>query len=205
MRHTFRIKLLISSIFTLLALGIFLLFGDGLIGLFLKGEGTPVEAAAALKQGKDYLLIMLIGLFPYAITQCYSGTLRENNQPLLPMTASIAAVLSNLLLNYILIFGKFGAPALGVRGAAIATATSRFVELAINAVWARCNAKKNPFIIGAFRSLYIPRRLLKGVIIRGFPLILNDSMWALGTTLVVQGYSLKGLDVVAALNISQTF
>ena len=70
---------------------------------------------------------MLWGLVPYALSQAYASTLRETGETVRPMVASIAAVITNLVLNYLLIFGKFGLPALGAAGAAIATVISRFV------------------------------------------------------------------------------
>ena len=72
--------------------------------------------------------VMLVGLFPYAFAQIYASTLREMGETVAPMRAGIAAVVTNTVLNYILIFGKFGAPKLGVLGAALATVISRFVE-----------------------------------------------------------------------------
>ena len=79
--------------------------------------------------------VMLIGLLPFVLVQVYSSTLRETGQTIVPMVSGIAAVLVNLSLNYVLIFGRFGFEAMGVRGAATATVISRFVELAIIMVW----------------------------------------------------------------------
>ena len=80
---------------------------------------------------------------------------------MIPMVASIAAVVTNFCLNLILIFGLLGAPRLGAVGAAIATVTSRFVELAVLAVWTHKNKLRCPFAVGAFRSLYIPGHLVR--------------------------------------------
>jgi Na+-driven multidrug efflux pump len=77
------------------------------------------------------------------------------------MIASISAVFLNLILNYILIFGHFGAPALGVEGAAIATVISRFCELAILVIWGHTHTDRCPYLIGAFRSFFIPKILFK--------------------------------------------
>jgi hypothetical protein len=77
------------------------------------------------------------------------------------MVGGITAVFVNLILNYVLIFGNFGAPALGVKGAAIATAISRYVELGIVAGWAHRHTEACPFMRGAYSSLYIPVDLLK--------------------------------------------
>ncbi len=204
-RYTFRFKLIFGALLCALGIGIFSLWGEPLIGLYLRGEGNAAQAAASLQYGMEYLQIMLIGLVPFAAVQCYSSTLRETSRPIIPMFAGVVAVAVNLCLNYVLIFGKFGAPALGVQGAAIATVTSRFAELAVVGIWTRLEGKSNPFIIGAFRSLYVPGSLVGKIAAKGFPLMLNEAMWAAGIAIVNQGYSNRGLDVVAASNISQTF
>ena len=148
---------------------------------------------------------MLVGLLPYTITQCYSGTLRESGQAKVPMIAGIVAVLINLLLNAILIYGLLGMPELGVEGAAIATVISRFCELFIVAFWTHKNKNINKFIIGVFDSLLIPKELILNISAKGLPLLVNETMWSAGVAVVNQTYSTRGYDVVAANNISQTF
>lgn len=203
-RYAFRFKIISSLIITLGAIGIFFAFGEDLIMMYLKGEGDVGNIEAALHYGKEYLMIMLIGFVPYALMQCYSGTLRESKETLLPMLAGVAAVLVNLCLNAILIYGLFGAPAMGSAGAAIATVTSRFVEFAIVAVWTHRNYKKHPFIKGAFRSLRIPGKMALDILKKALPLIANESLWALGLALLNQCYSMRGYDVVSAVNITST-
>ena len=204
-RHTFRFKVLFCSALCLLGILIFVFGGNGLIGLYLKGDGTSTDIAASLGFAREYMLIMLIGLLPYTIAQCFSSTLRETGKAVPPMVAGIIAVFINLVLNYLLIFGKFGFPKLGVAGAAIATVISRFAELAIVVLWTVINRKKNEFIIGAFKSFYIPLKLIKDITVRGLPLMLNETLWAAGMAMLSQCYSLRGLSVVAANNICQTF
>ena len=204
-RNTFRFKLILCTVLTALGIAVFLLADDFLIGLYLKGDATATEAADTLEYAKTYLRVMLIGIFPYSIAQCYASTLRETGKTIPPMVASTCAVFINLAFNYILIFGHFGAPALGVKGAAIATVISRFVELAIVAVYSYVTREKNEFIKGAFRSLKVPSALVKQIIIKGMPLMLNETLWATGIALLNQCYTLRGIQVVAAANISQTF
>ena len=204
-RDTFRFKLLFCTFLALGGMALFLFAGDSLVSLYLKGEGTPQAVAHSLQSGLDYLHIMLIGLVPYTIVQCYASTLRETGKTLLPMVAGLIAVLVNLFLNAILIFGYLGVPALGVRGAAIATVISRFAELFIIVLWTHKNAKKNRFIVGAYRSLRVPMALVRQIAWRGLPLMLNETLWSLGMATINQCYSMRGLDVVAANNISQTF
>ncbi len=204
-RHTFRFKLIFCTLITVGAIALLFFGADALIGLYLKGEGNAADIAATLAYAKEYLFIMLIGLFPYSIAQCYSGTLRESGETVLPMVAGVTAVLVNLVLNYVLIFGNFGAPKLGVAGAAIATAISRFVECGIVMIWTRMQAKRFPFILGTYRSMYVPMALVKQIFAKGLPLMANEVMWAAGIALINQCYSVRGLDVVTATNISQTF
>lgn len=204
-RDTFRFKLIFCGLLVLGGIGLFLGAGESLISLYLQGEGSAADAAASLGFGRGYMNIMLIGLVPYTLVQCYSGTLRECGRPMVPMTAGIVAVSVNLVFNYILIFGKFGAPALGVNGAAVATVLSRFTELLIVAFWTHFHKDKNPFIIGAYRSLRVPKKLVGQILVKGLPLMLNEALWAAGIATVNQCYSVRGLNVVGAQNISQTF
>ena len=160
--------------------------------------------AETLKYGKQYMKVMYIGMVPFALTQAYASTLRETGQTVVPMAAGIAAVCVNLFFNYVLIFGKFGAPALGVVGAALATTLSRFVELALVAGWTHKNALKNPFAAGVYRSFKIPKAVTVRVFKVGAPLLVNEVLWALGVSVLAQCYSVRGLDVVAAVNIANT-
>ncbi len=204
-RYTFRFKLIISLLLSLLGIAVFSLFGNGLINLYLQGDGGKVDPAFTLREARDYLNIMLIGFIPFAVTQCYSGTLRECGRPVLPMVAGCVAVFTNLLFNYILIFGHFGFKPLGVRGAAIATVISRFVELILIIVCTRATVNRSPFIKGIYRSFYVPAYLVKNIIVKGMPLLINEALWSVGMAAINQSYSARGIEVVAANNILQTF
>ena len=203
-RHTFRFKILVCILLTLLGRLIFT-FGDKLlIGLYLTGEGDAAAAAGALEYGRRYLAVMLWGNLPFALANAYSGTLRETGETVVPMVAGIAAVFVNLLLNYVLIFGHFGVPTMGVEGAALATVISRFVELAIVAYWTHRNTARNTFMTGVYSSFHIPGKLLKDITLKGMPLLVNEFLWATGMAILNQCYSTCGLDVVPATNISST-
>lgn len=203
-RHTFRFKTLICFAIGVIGIGVFLVGGRPLIGLYLTGEGDAVMAEGAMAHGLEYLHVMLWGLLPFAIANVYASTLRETGQTMVPMVAGVTAVLVNLVFNYILIFGHFGAPALGVKGAAVATVLSRYVELAIVAGWTHRHPDKKPFITGAYRSFRIPRPLLRAIVIKGMPLLINEALWSSGMAVLNQCYSTCGLDVVPAQNISST-
>lgn len=203
-RHTFRFKLFICTLISLAAGLIFFLGQDSLIGLYLTGEGTAEDAAQVLAYGKDYLAVMLWGLLPFGLANAYAGTLKESEETFVPMVAGVTAVFVNLGLNYVLIFGHFGAPAMGVRGAALATVISRYAELLLVAAWTHRNGAKHPFIRGAYRSFAIPSPLLKTIVVTGAPLLMNETLWSLGVAFMNQCYSTCGLDVVPATNISST-
>lgn len=203
-RQTVRFKLWIVVIVTLLTAVLFLTAGDQLIQLYLQGEGTAESIAATLHYGHQYLMIMLFGLVPFMLVQVYSSTLRECGQTILPMKAGIVAVFVNLVLNYILIYGKFGAPALGVQGAALATIISRYTEAAIVLIHTHKHKELNPFTKGLYSTLKVPAALSKKIVIKGTPLLLNETLWAAGMAVLSQCYSIRGLNVIAAQNISST-
>lgn len=202
-RDTMRIKLILSAIIGVIGVSVIGLFGHGLINSFLH-EGTDGDLALTLLSGERYLSFIIIGLIPFAISQVYASTLRETGETVVPMVASVVSIATNFVFNALLIFGLLGFPALGVMGAAIATALSRFAELAILVVWTHKNKEKCPFAVGLLKNFTIPAALVKQVAIKGTPVLLNEMFWSLSITMMNQCYSTRGLDVVAAMNISFT-
>lgn len=203
-KYTFRFKIYICALLTAIALLLGNFLDTELISLYLNDTGSVGDITLALEYGKQYLAIMLIGLIPFAINQAYVNTIRETGHTFVPMVASMAAVFTNLVLDYCLIFGALGLPALGVRGAAIATVIARFLECIIVVIWTHLNPDKNKYIAGAYRSFRIPANILKDVLKKGTPLMINEMLWSMGMTVIVQCYAVRGLEVVAAQNISST-
>ena len=203
-RNTFRFKFIICILMTITAIVLFFVAGDRLIMLYLHEGAQGGDIAKTLEYGKEYLAVIIFGILPYAISQAYASTLRETGETVLPMKAGIIAVLVNLLGNYLLIFGKLGLPALGAVGAAIATDIARVVECVILVFWTFGHRKEHPFIEGAFRTIRIPRDLTANIIKKGIPIMLNEIAWSTGQAFLMQCYSIRGLSVVAGLNISST-
>jgi putative MATE family efflux protein len=191
-------------VITVAGILIFNVYGEQLIKLYLHDKNNVGDIDATLHYGLDFLKVMVIGLIPFVISQSYSSTLRETGITVIPMIAGITAVLINLVLNYILIYGKLGAPELGVVGAAVATVIARFIECFIIVLWTHRHSARNIFIQQAYRSFRIPKALVIKVIITGSPLLVNEALWASGMATMSQRYSVRGLEVVAGLNISST-
>ena len=200
--RVFRLKLWIVILVTLSGIGIFLLAGPSLIRLYLTGTGNSFDPDLTMKYGLDYLNIMLIGLIPFSLTQVYAGSFREMNHSLEPMIAGLISVAVDIVFNYLLIYGKGGLPALGVKGAAIATVLSRFVDLAVIAGWRKAKSSEFPFLDHVYDTLLIPLGKMKTIIIKSIPIFCNEFLWAAGVAALSQCYSRKGLAVVAGLNIA---
>lgn len=202
-KYTMRFRLLLVIITTVLALLLFLVFGKELISLFLSSNNS-IMVEQTLKYGEDYLGIMLWSLLPFAIGQAYASAERECGETKIPMYGSIAAIGINLILDYALIFGKFGLPEMGVKGAAIATVVAKVIEAFVVIMWAHLNPEKNRYINKVYRGFYIPGKLMSQMILKGCPLLFNEFIWAFGMSVIAQCYSIRGLDVVAARNIAST-
>ena len=203
-RNTFRFKILINLAAGGIGIAVFALFDDALISTFLHSGSETGDLVKTLEFGKEYLFVMLFGLLPHAVSQAYASTMRETGETMVPMLASVAAVVTNFALNILLIFGGLGIPALRVTGAALATVISRFTELIILLVWAHTHREKCAYLVHAYRSLLIPKALAAQIAVKGLPLMFNEFFWSLSVTVRNQCYSVHGLDVVAAQNISST-
>ena len=203
-RASHRYKLYASAVILVIAFILFLSIGPQLVSLYLTDTSDPVRVQNTLNYAMEYLHVMLLGLIPFTIAQCYASTLRETGETKLPMYAGVIAVVVNLVFNYLLIYGKFGFPRLGVRGAAYATVLSRYVELVIIVIYTHANSIKHTFARGLYRKLSIPRSVVTEITRTGMPLMINELLWSMGTAILNQIYTLRGLDVVAATNISST-
>ncbi|MDY4970170.1 MAG: MATE family efflux transporter [Lachnospiraceae bacterium] len=203
-RRTFRFKLWLALLLTGLAALLFLFQGESLIRMYLGGSSDGGDLALALASGREYMLVLMLEFPAFMLVQVYASTLRECGETVLPMEAGIAAVFVNLVFNYILIYGKFGFPALGVVGAAAATVLSRYVEAVIVVGRVHLRKENYPYMKGVYRTLKIPARLVRDITLKGTPLLLNETLWSAGMAMLVQCYSVRGLNVVAAMNISNT-
>lgn len=203
-RDVLRIKIVIAIGAMMLAIVLLILKGEALISLYLHEGSDAGDLKATLGYGMDYLKVMLFGLPPMAMEMSYSSTLRESGETKVPMKASLIAMFVNLILNYILIFGKLGAPALGVMGAALATVISRYIQFTYVGLWSYRHIKSKPYMDGIYRNFHISAELFGKVFIMALPLMLNETLWAAGTAAVNTCYAYKGLSVVAAINIEST-
>ena len=202
--YSFRFKLYAALTVTALTILLFITNGESLISLYLTDTSGSGATGAALQYGLQYLIIMMAGLIPFAVNQSYATNIKETGQTLLPMIASFVAVGSNAILDYLLIFGIGPFPELGVQGAALATVIARYIEALMIIIWAHSHREKNRYLKGAYTGFGIPTDELKAIIIKGLPLMMNEVLWAAGMTAVIQCYSVRGLEVVAGLNIATT-
>ncbi|SET63212.1 MATE family efflux transporter [[Clostridium] polysaccharolyticum] len=203
-KYTFRFRLLVSAVLVFLGITVLQGFSTQLISLYLSKKDSKKMIAATLHYGKEYMEIMVLGLIPFGIGQAYASVVRESGITIVQMLASFFAVGINLVLDYGLIFGKLGMPQMGVSGAALATVIAKSIEAFIIIVWVHADKKRNPYIKGIFKGFYIPADLTKQMIKKGFPLFVNEFLWAAGMSVIAQCYSARGINVVAARNIAST-
>ncbi len=203
-RNCFRAKLMIAFAMVAVAMVVFIAMPEMLVSLYIAEDTQAEVVEKTLGFAMSYLRVMLAGIVPFALSQVYSSSLRELGETKLPMAASVIAILINLVFNYLLIFGELGFPKLGVVGAAVATVLSRYVEMLILMIYTHTHSSRFPFIKGAYRSMKIPRRLAGDIMKRGMPLLVNEALWSAGMATLNQCYSVRGFDVVGAINISST-
>lgn len=201
-RASMRMKALVAIGITVVGIGVLLIAEDPLISLYLHGESAEIDAQLTVSAAKDYLHIMLLGLPAMAMTQIYISTLRETGDSVKPMAAGIVSVVTDVIFNYLLIYGNFGFPRLEVRGAAVATVIARYLEVTVLVLWVYLRRKKHPFVQGLWRTLVIPRELSLRMLKKTVPILCNEFLWAAGLAAMTQCYSMRGLEVVAGINIS---
>lgn len=180
--------------FTLVtAFSLFAFFPQVLVGIF-----TNDPAAAEL--GIRYMRIVAWAYPINIFTQVYVGAQRSMGNAKLGLYIYSSAMVINTFLNYVLIFGKFGAPKLGMEGAAIATVTARCVELLFTLIYcARCRH----FRLDLSCAIRPGKTLTRDFVHYATPVVVNETLWGLGTSLLPAIYGRMGTDVLAAVTISR--
>lgn len=185
-----RFSILVSLIFTAAVL----LFPRQIMLIF-----TPEELLIA--EGIRYLKIIAISYVFAAITMVYLNIMRSVERVIISTIVYLVSLITNIILNSIFIFGAFGFPKMGIRGAALATVIARLVELIITLFYAK---KINHTVRLNFRDLFTHDKLLFQDFLRySIPVTLNEMMWGLGSSMnsVVIGH--LGSSVVAANSVAQ--
>ncbi len=146
------------------------LFPQNILGL-LANDGNVVNA------GLPYLAIVCFSYLPMALSSALIGMLRSVEVVRVTLYAAIAAVISNLSLNYVLIFGKLGFPAMGAQGAALATLLARTIELSVVWYYAFRVQKRIPLKISDF--FHWDKALWHDYFRYGVPVAIGDAQWSL--------------------------
>jgi len=202
MRYSFRLRLILALVLAAGCIGAFSAFGTPLIQRFLhQGADSSGDLALTLSEAQDYLHIILFSMVPFAMATALSSALRDTGETFTPMVASVLSILTNTLLNFVMIFGHLGFPAMGVRGAALATVIARFVEFGYLYIRSYQQREKHAFLVGAFKSFRLPLSDARAMLITGLPMLFNEGLWSVSNAMIVQCYSTRGLDAIAAINI----
>jgi putative MATE family efflux protein len=195
LRQTFRFKIIIGILLALLSFIIFSLFSSPLISAFTNNSVIKDNA-------EIYLKVIRWSAFPWILNVAIANTFRETGvtKPLLKI--SIVAILTNTILNYLLIFGHFGFPELGIYGAAIATLIARMIEFSLSVILVI--KKGQIFNSRVFEMMKISPKLFSSILIMAFPLMLNEALWSGGQTVFFYAYTSRGTAALEAVTISST-
>ncbi len=183
--------LVISAFFTTAAV----IFPRFVISIYSKDP-------AVIAEGARYISLAALSYIPYAISSVFYAVFRSMNKTKIPLFVSAAALAVNTILNYMLILGNFGMPALGVRGAAIATVIARVIESSIIisvAYLGKNNIGARLRELFSFSYAFFKRMMRKMALV-----IINDGVWGLGTTGYSIIYARMGTDIIASMNIVNT-
>ena len=183
---------------------IILTLGFMILGLSLPGKIMSIFSndPAVINIGIDYLKIVVISYLFTSITFTFASGLRSIGNTKLPMWGSFIGLIVNGVLNAILIFGLFGAPKMGIKGAALATLIARIVEfiIVVGAVYLKVDVLKLSFKDMLELSKSLSETLNKVTL----PIFLNESCWAFGNITYTAIYASIGTSAAASIQICST-
>jgi putative MATE family efflux protein len=194
-KQSFRFALISGYAIVIPFLVIGFLFPTQILTLFTRD-------ADVVRLGSQYLLIALWTYLPMTLAMTVGNAMRSIGETKIPLYASIAAILTNGILNYAFIFGHFGFPAMGVQGAALATIIARVLEVII--ILVVLATKPFMFSTKITQLFHISKRLLKAITLKAIPLTANEIFWSSGMALLFLFYATRGKEVMAGMSISGT-
>lgn len=151
----------------------------------------------------QYLRIVALSYMVTAVSFAYAFSCRSIHKTTLPMVVSAVALSTNTVFNYILIYGKFGFPALGVQGAAIATTASRVLEMILMLVFIYKD-KEHP-LVGPIKNYFdIHKDMVINIVKTATPVFVNEATWALGNVVYFVAFGFLGTGAVAVVQICYT-
>jgi len=191
-------------------LGINILLGSAVSLLFtLGGVFAPrgimrmfTPESEVISLGAEYLSIVVISYVPTSVSMALQIGIKGTARTRIPLLMSLITLCINGVLNYIFIFGKFGFPAMGVAGAALATTVSRFAEMILTIVLIKIYAPEILFRPSDLKG--ITKTFIRRFSVTVVPVVVNESLWGLGTCLYSFVYGRMGTDTVAAVSIAAT-
>ncbi len=162
--------------------------------------GFYIDDPLVIAEGAKYLVISSISYIPVMISFAYNYTYRCLGKTKTSMYISSLSVISNTFFNYVLIFGKFGLPEMGVSGAALATLLARLLSMTIHIIYAK---KTNQVFIGSFKEMFsFDKEFVSPIIKRATPTIVNEAMFGIGQTLYVKAYGMIGVAAITSISIA---
>lgn len=157
--------------------------------------------AAVITEGIGYLRIMAFSYVFVGITVVYLNVMRSVERVIISTVIYLVSLGVNVSLNAVFIFGMFGFPAMGVRGAAIATLIARIVEFIIVVFYSVFINKEVRF---KFKNLFFRDKLLmKDFTVYAVPVLLNELMWGVGISMVTAVIGRVGSSMAAANSVAQ--
>ncbi len=154
--------------------------------------------------GSKYLRIVCLSYVFTSITFAFSGACRSVRQASLPLFVSIVSIGINTVLNYVLIFGKFGLPMLGIEGAATATLIARVIECVLLVAIIYKGKGENVLRAKWSELTDITMKFVKNFFKTASPVIMNEAMWSLGMVMYSIAYASLGKEATAAVQIAIT-
>jgi putative MATE family efflux protein len=158
--------------------------------------------AGIVSEGIKYMSVASFSLLPLGLILAMTSAMRSTGETKIPLYAGIISVLTNAIFNYILIFGHFGFPAMGVAGAAYATIIARFVELGI--LMFVMKVKAFAFSTKISEIFHISKMIVRNVSYKAAPLALNEFLWASGMATLFKFYATRGPEVISGMSIAGT-
>lgn len=184
----------VGFVFSIAVSALAFIFAPNIIDIF-------TDDSAVVDLGVSYIRIVSISYTFSAMTFAVAYNSRAIQNLVVPTTINACALGVNAILNYIFIFGKLGFPAMGVKGAAVATLTARILEFSAMMIFIYTR-KEHPFKTNLRNLFGLNRAMFEKVMKTAMPVVMTECCWAVSVALIFAAYGMLGTSALAVAQVS---
>lgn len=189
LKQTFGLSMILAIVSGLFWFVLAALFGKYILSFY-------IQDSMVIANGLKYLQIVMFSYVFLAIEFAFNIIYRNINKPKIPLLVGIGSMMINVIVNYLLIFGAFGFPELGIKGAALGTCAAHGFAVVFHFIYAY---KTKQVFVGSLHEIFsFDLKFVKVIMKKTSSIMFNELFFGFGSTLFIKAFGVLGTNSMDA-------